>query len=253
MTRSTILLGVNIDHTATLRQARFRDAGRTCGAFVEPDPVLVALLAEQAGADGITVHLREDRRHIQERDVLRLRENIQTRLNLEMACNEAIVDFAIKLRPDCVCLVPENRSEVTTEGGLDLIAGRENVARVVARMNDAGIPASLFIAPDPTQIAVAAELHAPWIELHTGAFANAYYDPALREKELLRLRRAAEQASLLDIAVNAGHGINYTNIREVLTLPHLHELNIGHSILSRAVLYGIGEAVRTMKARIRGE
>jgi pyridoxine 5-phosphate synthase len=251
--RTAVLLGVNIDHAATLRQIRYRETPRTHGRFVEPDPVLVALLAEQSGADGITAHLREDRRHIQEEDLRRLRENIRTRLNLEMACDEAAVEFALALRPDSVCLVPENRREVTTEGGLDIAANLDRVAAVVGRMSAAGIAVSLFIDPDPGQVAAAAAARAPWVELHTGAFANAFYDAPRREAELLRLRRAAEQAANLDLAVNAGHGVNYVNIRDVLTIPHLRELNIGHAILSRALLNGIGEAVSAMKARLRGE
>ncbi|MDR2844510.1 MAG: pyridoxine 5'-phosphate synthase [Puniceicoccales bacterium] len=250
MAHTNILLGVNIDHAATLRQARYREADRTCGQFVEPDPVAIALAAEQAGADGITAHLREDRRHIQERDILRLRECIQTRLNLEMACDEAIVEFALKLRPDSVCLVPENRREVSTEGGLDVVALGKRVAGIVARMSDAGIVTSLFIDPEPAQIAAAAAARAPWVELHTGAFANACYEPARRDAELLRLCRAADQAAQLDLTVNAGHGINYVNIRQIVAIPHLHELNIGHSILSRALLHGIGDAVRAMKAHL---
>lgn len=252
MTSVPVLLGVNIDHAATLRQARYREAGRTCGQFVEPDPVAVALLAEQAGADGITVHLREDRRHMQERDIVRLRECIQTRLNLEMACDESIVKFALGLRPDSVCIVPEKREEVSTEGGLDLVAQQGRIREIVARMNGAGIATSVFIAPDPAQIAAAAAVGAPWVELHTGAFANAYYDAPARAMELARLRRAAEHAAQLDLVVNAGHGINYVNIREVLALPHLHELNIGHAILARALLCGIDGAVREMRARLRG-
>ncbi|MDR1498557.1 MAG: pyridoxine 5'-phosphate synthase [Puniceicoccales bacterium] len=251
--RATVLLGVNIDHAATLRQARYRETPHTHGGFVEPDPVFVALLAEQAGADSITAHLREDRRHMRDDDLRRLRESIQTRLNLEMACHDAIARFALALRPDSVCLVPENRSEVTTEGGLDVVADFDRVSDIVARMSAAGIATSLFIDPNPEQVAAAAAARAQLVELHTGAFANAFYDNLRREAELLRLRRAAEQAANLDLAVNAGHGINYVNIRDVLTIPHLNELNIGHAILSRALLNGIGEAVSAMKARLRGE
>lgn len=240
-----ILLGVNIDHAATLRQARYRAA--TGDALpVEPDPVEFALRAERAGGDGITVHLREDRRHIQERDVWRLREKIATRLNLEMACTPAMTAFALKLKPDSVCLVPENRQEVTTEGGLDVVGNRERVAAVVEAMNAAGIKTSLFIDPDAPQIALSAELQAPWIELHTGAYATEYYTAA-RAREFERLRRGAEQGRALGLVVNAGHGINYVNIAEVRTLPHLHELNIGHSIVSRALFSGVAEAVGEMK------
>jgi len=243
-----ILLGLNIDHCATLRQARYRTAGRA-GGIIEPDPVTLALLAEQAGADGITVHLREDRRHIQERDVWRLRESIATRLNLEMACTPAGTRFALKLKPDSVCLVPENRAEITTEGGLNVVAHRSRVQRCTDAMNAAGIATSLFIDPEPAQIQLAAELRAPWIELHTGAYANAGV-PARRRRQLARLRDGAVLAHELGLVVNAGHGINYVNIAELRQLPHLHELNIGHSIISRALFTGIEEAVREMKARM---
>ncbi len=244
-----ILLGVNIDHCATVRQARYRQAETTVGGAVEPDPVLLAVLSERAGADGITVHLREDRRHIQERDVWRLRETIQTRLNLEMACTSVMVEFALALKPDSVCLVPENRNEVTTEGGLDVVANRERVRACVDAMNGAGIKTSLFIDPEPAQIELAAELRAPWIELHTGAYANACYTPR-RAPERERLRAGAVLGHSLGLTVNAGHGINYVNIAEIRDIPHLHELNIGHSIISRALFTGIEEAVREMKARM---
>jgi pyridoxine 5-phosphate synthase len=247
-----ILLGVNIDHCATLRQARYRQAGVSEGGAIEPDPVALALLAERAGADGITVHLREDRRHIQDRDVERLRGAIATRLNLEMACTAAMTDYALRLRPESVCLVPENRQEVTTEGGLDVVGNRDRVRGVVEAMSGAGIRTSLFIGPDEAQIELAAELGAPWIELHTGAYAEAYYRPE-RAAEFERLRSGAVRGHALGLVVNAGHGINYVNIDEVRGLPHLHELNIGHSIISRALSTGIDEAVRTMKARMNPE
>jgi pyridoxine 5-phosphate synthase len=246
-----ILLGVNIDHCATLRQARYRDSGRTTGGNVEPDPVTLALFAERAGADGITVHLREDRRHIQERDVERLRESIATRLNLEMACTPAMLEYALKLKPDSVCLVPENRREVTTEGGLNVVGAEDRVRAVVDAMGAAGIVTSLFIDPDEPQIELAARLKSPWIELHTGAYAEAFHSTG-RQPELERLRRGAALAHQLGLVVNAGHGINYVNIAEIRTLPHLHELNIGHSILSRALSTGIAEAVGEMKARMNG-
>jgi pyridoxine 5-phosphate synthase len=245
-----ILLGVNIDHCATLRQARYRQADTTTGGGVEPDPVTLALVAERAGADGITVHLREDRRHIQERDVWRLRETIATRLNLEMSCTPAMTELALKLKPQSVCLVPENRQEVTTEGGLDVVGNRERVERCVDAMNEAGITTSLFIDPDEPQIELSAELRAPWVELHTGAYAAGYGTAAVRAREFQRLRLGAVRAHDLGLKVNAGHGINYVNIAEVRTLPHLHELNIGHSIISRALFTGIEEAVREMKTRM---
>jgi len=219
------------------------------GGAVEPDPVALALQAERAGADGITVHLREDRRHIQGHDVRRLRESIATRLNLEMACTPAMTEFALQLKPDSVCLVPENRTEVTTEGGLDVAAQEDRVRAVVEAMQAAGIVTSLFIDPDETQIELAAELKSPWVELHTGAYANAYYSPQ-RKGEFERLRRGAALAYQLGLVVNAGHGINYVNIGEIRTLSHLHELNIGHSIMSRALFTGVDEAVREMKSRM---
>ena len=244
-----ILLGVNIDHCATVRQARYRQVAPEAAAAVEPDPVALALWAEQAGADGITVHLREDRRHIQERDVWRLRESISTRLNLEMACTPEMTAFALKLKPATVCLVPENRQEVSTEGGLDVVGQRARVKAVIDAMTDAGIQTSLFIDPEEAQIDLAAKLRAPIVELHTGAYANAYYTPA-RTKEFNALRLGCVRAHELGLTVNAGHGINYVNIAEIRTLPHLHELNIGHSIISRALFTGIEEAVRELKARM---
>lgn len=242
-----ILLGVNVDHVATVRQARYRAHPLDHGDEVEPDCVEFALRCERAGADGITMHLREDRRHVQDSDVRRARAQIQTRLNLEMACTEAMVEYALQLKPDSVCLVPESREEVTTEGGLDVVGQKSRVAEVIAAMTGAGITTSLFIDPDPAQIEMSAELKSPWIELHTGAYANAYYHPG-RARELDILRQGAERAHRLGLIVNAGHGINYSNISEVLTLPHLHELNIGHSIISRALYLGVESAVREMKA-----
>ena len=251
MNAQSILLGVNIDHVATVRQARYRATGSTCGGTVEPDPVFLALLAERAGADGITVHLREDRRHIQEDDVRRLRECIATRLNLEMACTAAMIEFALQLKPDAVCLVPEGREEVTTEGGLDAAGQKTRVGEAVDALRGAGITTSLFIEPDPAQIEVAAELGSPWIELHTGSYADAYRSKR-RAGEFRRLREGGARAHGAGLVVNAGHGINYVNIAEIRTLPHLHELNIGHSIVSRALSTGIEEAVREMKARMAG-
>lgn len=248
MTPDQVLLGVNIDHAATLRQARYRSAGRTAGFVVEPDPVLIGLLAEKAGADSITVHLREDRRHMQDEDVQRLRVCMATRLNLEMAATDAMVALALDLKPDSVCLVPEKREEISTEGGLDVVASASRVGEVVAAMTEAGIETSLFIDPDQAQVEKSAELKAPWIELHTGSFANA--GGAVRSLELERLATAAELGASLGLVINAGHGINYVNIAEIMELPHLHELNIGHSIISRSLIYGIDEAVREMKAQM---
>lgn len=242
-----MLLGVNIDHCATLRQARYRHLQPEDFPYIEPDVTELSLLCEKAGADGITAHLREDARHIQAHDILNLREKISTRLNLEMACTPQMLKFALEIKPDSVCLVPENRQEITTEGGLDAIGQIDRVREITEAMNDAGIQTSLFIDPDPAQIEVAAEVQAPWIELHTGAFANLYHLPDQYAPELKRLQEGAELAHSLGLVVNAGHGINYTNIQEILTIPHLHELNIGHSIMSRAMFSGIGEAVSTMR------
>lgn len=249
MTSPHILLGVNVDHVATLRQARYRAHPLDHGDEVEPDCVEFALLCERAGADGITMHLREDRRHVQDSDVQRARAQIQTRLNLEMACTQEMIDYALKLKPDSVCLVPESREEITTEGGLDIVGQKSRVGEVVAAMTAAGITTSLFIDPDPAQIETAAALKSPWIELHTGAYANAYYHEG-RVRELDTLREGAQLAHSLGLTVNAGHGINYTNISEVVTLPHLHELNIGHTIISRALFVGVVQAVREMKAHL---
>ncbi len=242
-----MLLGVNIDHCATLRQARYRHLEPGEFSYVEPDPVELALLCEKAGADGITAHLREDARHIQDKDVRLLREKISTRLNLEMACTKQMLAFALEIKPDSVCLVPENREEITTEGGLDAAGQIDRVREITDAMNEAGIRTSLFIDADPRQIEVAVQVQAPWIELHTGAFANHYHDPGKMERELATLCKGAELAHREGLTVNAGHGINYINIGEILIIPHLHELNIGHSIMSRAMRTGIEEAVSTMR------
>lgn len=247
---SNILLGVNVDHCATVRQARFREHALDHGNEVEPDPVAFALLCEQAGADGITMHLREDRRHVQDSDIRRAHAQIRTRLNFEMGCSDEIVALALELKPHSVCLVPESREEVTTEGGLDIVGQKARVGDVVSAMAEAGIITSLFIDPDPAQIEASAELKAEWIELHTGAYANAYYGDR-RAAELGVLCQGAELAHSLGLVVNAGHGINYTNITEVLEIPHLHELNIGHTIVSRALFVGVEQAVREMKAYLK--
>lgn len=248
---SPLLLGVNIDHAATLRQARYRGETHAAGQYVEPDPVFLALLAERAGADGITVHLREDLRHIQAEDVERLREAVQTRLNLEMAATDAMVEYALHLRPETVCLVPENRQEVTTEGGLDVIGQRDRITAAAQALAEAGIAVSLFIDPEPVAIDFAAQIKAPLVELHTGSYARSWYDLPARARELARLREGARRAASAGLTVNAGHGLNYINIRPVAALPELHELNIGHSILSRALSTGIEEAVRTMRDHLR--
>ncbi len=237
-------LGVNIDHAATLRQARY--ARNADSILVEPDPVEAALVAEKAGADGITAHLREDRRHIQDRDVFRLKETLRTKLNLEMGNAPEIVAIALEVRPHDACLVPENRNEVTTEGGLDCLAHRAGLADTIGKLHDVGTVVSLFIDPDPDQIRAAADLKAEHIELHTGAFANATGEA--RKAELQRLIEGAKLAHDLGLRINAGHGLNYTNVRELFAVPHLEELNIGHSIISRALLTGVATAVAEMKS-----
>jgi len=234
-------LGVNIDHVATLREARYR--GRAWG---EPDPVEAALACERAGAHGITAHLREDRRHILDRDVMALRERIRTRLNLEMALAPEIVEIALRVRPGIVCLVPERRQEVTTEGGLDVVANLALVTEVAGRMNRAGIEVSLFIAPDPAQIEAAARTGAAYIELHTGAYAEHVIEGQGVEAELNRLTVGAEQALRLGLRVNAGHGLTVANLPPLLDrVPHLEELNIGHSLVAGAVFTGLETAVRS--------
>jgi pyridoxine 5-phosphate synthase len=234
-------LGVNIDHVATVREARYR--GRERG---EPDPIEAALLCESAGAHGITAHLREDRRHMQDRDIRRLRAALKTRLNLEMADVPEIVAFALEIKPDIICLVPERRTEVTTEGGLDVASHWLSLTETRKRMNDAGIEVSLFITPDAPQIEASARVGAQFVELHTGAFAENFHRKRERARESDRLIAAARQAHDLGLQVNAGHGLNYQNIGAIYQVPHLVELNIGHSIISRALIVGIATAVREM-------
>ena len=237
-------LGVNIDHIATVRQARYALNPRSIN--IEPDPVEAALAAERGGAVGITAHLRQDRRHIADADILRLKERISTKLNLEMGNAPEIVAIALKILPADVCLVPESREEVTTEGGLDCVVHRATLDPTVKALRDAGIRVSLFIDPEPTQIAAALELGAPVVELHTGAYAEA--SGGARESELKRLIHASRLAAEAGIQVNAGHGLNYNNIGPILTLPKLVELNIGHSIVSRALFVGMEQATREMVA-----
>ncbi|HEY3761750.1 MAG TPA: pyridoxine 5'-phosphate synthase [Verrucomicrobiae bacterium] len=233
-------LGVNIDHVATLREARYRGRG-----FGEPDPVAAARICQDAGAHGITAHLREDRRHIQDRDVWKLRE-MTKRLNLEMANADEIIAIALKLKPEIVCIVPERRQEVTTEGGLDVVANEKSLADTRKKMNDAGIEVSLFIAPDAQQIEASARIGGQFIELHTGRFAEHFADARERDAELKRLVSGAKQAHSLGLRVNAGHGLNYENLPALFAVPHLEELNIGHSIVSRAVFAGMESAVKEM-------
>jgi pyridoxine 5-phosphate synthase len=236
-------LGVNIDHVATLREARYR--GRETG---EPDPVAAALVCEAAGAHGITAHLREDRRHIQDRDVWQLRQVIRTRLNLEMANSPEILAIALNLKPNIVCLVPERRQEVTTEGGLEVASQWTALRETRQKLNDAGIDVSLFITPDSHQIQAAAQIGSQFIELHTGRFAETFSDARLREQELNRLISGARLAQALGLQVNAGHGLNYTNLPALRQVPHLVELNIGHAIVSRAVTAGLAAAVTDLLA-----
>jgi pyridoxine 5-phosphate synthase len=242
---SGLRLGVNIDHVATLRQARYATMPESKN--VEPDPVIAASVCERAGAGGIVAHLRADRRHIQDRDIERLRQNIMTKLNLEMGNTPEIVDFALRIVPDEVCLVPEKREEVTTEGGLDVIAHRKELQPSVKRLQLAGIRVSLFIDPTLEQVDAAAELGVEMVELHTGRLANAFTDK-IEKEELEKLRAAARAASESQLQVNAGHGINYKNIALIHQIPNLTELNIGHSIVSRAVRVGLGTAVKEMLA-----
>jgi len=238
-------LGVNIDHIATIRQAR-----RT----VEPDPVAAAVLAELAGADGITVHLREDRRHIQDRDVRLLRQTVRTHLNLEMAATDEMVAIALDIKPDYVTLVPERREEVTTEGGLDVAGQVDRLKSVVAQLQGAGIPVSLFIDADAAQIEASAQVQAKFIELHTGPYAEAHSEGERdRERELAILAQGAQHALGLGLRVNAGHGLTYWNTYPVACISGMEELNIGHSIISRAALVGLERAVREMKQVIQGQ
>jgi pyridoxine 5-phosphate synthase len=243
-------LGVNIDHVATLRQARYRGAGQD-GAVPEPDPVWAAVQVELAGAHGITVHLREDRRHMQDRDIRLLRQTIRTSLNLEMADAPEIVAFAEEVKPDEVCLVPEKRAEVTTEGGLNVRGARKSLGKTIPRLQKAGSVVSLFIDADESQIKAGADLGAQFIELHTGRYANARGESA-QKREIERLAKGARLAHKLGLRVNAGHGLNYQNTPGILVVPHLEVLNIGHSIVSRAVFVGLPRAVREMLALMRG-
>lgn len=229
-------LGVNVDHVATLRQAR----GTTY-----PDPLFAALIAEQAGADSITIHLREDRRHIQDRDVRMCKDALQTRLNLEMAATEEMVRIALEVRPPDVCLVPEKRTEVTTEGGLDVIGQQDSLKAICARLKEARIRVSLFIDPEPAQLEAAVRVGAPVVELHTGAYAETSGEQQARE--LKRIEVAARHAAKLGLTVHAGHGLHYHNVHPVAAIPEIVELNIGHAIVAHAVIHGLAPAVSEMK------
>lgn len=235
--RAEIGLGVNIDHVATLRQAR---------GTPYPEPLHAALLAEQAGADAITLHLREDRRHIQDRDVEMLRGMLQTRMNLEMAVTEEMLAIAERIRPQDCCLVPERREELTTEGGLDVAGQAGRVGEACARLAEAGVRVSLFIDADPVQVEAAAQCRAPVIELHTGGYADAP-DERQREREFKRLLEAVQVGVAQGLQVNAGHGLHYHNVQAIAALPEIRELNIGHAIIARAVFGGLYEAVAEMK------
>ena len=234
---SKILLGVNIDHVATLRNAR-----GTC----YPEPAHLAAVAETSGADGITIHLREDRRHIHDRDVVVLAKTLQTRMNLEMAVTDEMVDIAIKTQPTFVCLVPEKREELTTEGGLDVAGNYDKIAAAVSRLNAANIQVSLFIDPEQVQIDAAVKMKAAYVELHTGQYADAKNDQ-VQAAELARVATAATYAHHVGIKVNAGHGLNYHNVKPVAALPEIEELNIGHAIVARALVDGFSAAVSEMK------
>jgi len=233
-------LGVNIDHIANVRQAR-----RT----VEPDPVPFAMLAELGGADGITVHLREDRRHIQDRDVTLLRQTVRSRLNLEMAATEEMLTIALQLGPDMVTLVPERREEVTTEGGLDVASQLTSMTGIVGRLQESGIPVSIFVDPDEPQLQACRSSGARWVELHTGAYAEASW--AQQPRELARLTEGSSIARQLGLRVNAGHGLTYQNVEPVAAIEGMEELNIGHSIVARALAVGLQQAVREMKALVQ--
>lgn len=233
------LLGVNVDHVATVRQARRAD---------EPDPAWAAVLAELGGADGITIHLREDRRHIQDRDLRVMRETVSVKLNLELACQEDVIEIAVLMQPDQVTIVPENRAEITTEGGLDVASHRKSVAQTIGRLQETGIEVSLFLDPDLRQIDLAKELCAQAVELHTGKYASAQ-GPA-RTAELSRLARAGERVLECGLTLHAGHGLTYQNVGPIAALRGMCELNIGHSIVARALMVGFQQAVREMKQLI---
>lgn len=234
---NTLLLGVNIDHIATLRQAR---------GTRYPDPIQAAIEAEQAGADGITLHLREDRRHIQDRDVEMLKDILHTRMNLEMAVSEEMLIIAERIQPEFCCLVPEHREELTTEGGLDVAGQPERIASACSRLSAAGVMVSLFIDADPRQIEAAAQSGAPYIEIHTGHYANLSNE-AEQEQELARIISAVEMAVESGLKVNAGHGLHYHNVQAIARIPQLIELNIGHAIIARALFTGLQQAVLDMK------
>jgi pyridoxine 5-phosphate synthase len=237
MNKPTILLGVNIDHVATLRQAR---------GTRYPEPVQAALVAEQAGADGITAHLREDRRHIQDRDIFLLKELLHTRLNLEMAVTDEMVGIAVQVKPYACCLVPEKRTELTTEGGLDVAGNFARLQTACGQLADAGVEVSLFIDPDEIQIDAAVKAGAPVVELHTGRYADAA-NAVEQAEELARIRQAAHYAHRCGLQVNAGHGLHFHNVADICRIPEITELNIGHSIIAQAVFSGLAQTVADLK------
>lgn len=233
----SIYLGVNVDHVATLREARHTRY---------PDPLEAVFLAERGGADGITIHLREDRRHIQEHDVWAIQQRLATRLNLEMALTEGMIELAERIKPAWACIVPEKRAELTTEGGLDVIGQEAQIKAMIERLQSAGIQVSLFIDPDEQQIAASKRVQADAVEIHTGCYADAT-DVVTRERELQRIERAAHDATQQGLIVNAGHGLNYHNVQAIAAISCIHELNIGHAIVARALFSGMEQAVRDMK------
>ncbi|MGO2478804.1 MAG: pyridoxine 5'-phosphate synthase [Pseudoalteromonas sp.] len=232
-----ILLGVNVDHIATLRQAR---------GTSYPDPAHAASVAEHAWADGITIHLREDRRHIQDRDAYVMAKTIQTRMNLEIAVTDEMIDIALEIQPEYVCLVPEKREELTTEGGLDVAGNLDKIKAATTRLSNKGIKVSLFIDADKAQLDAAKECNAPYVEIHTGAYADAQND-ADTQKELEHIRQGVEYAASIGLVVNAGHGLHYHNVKPIAAMPEIYELNIGHAIIARAAIDGLDKAVRDMK------
>jgi pyridoxine 5-phosphate synthase len=241
MNKNLILLGVNIDHVATLRQAR---------GTIYPEPVQAALVAEQAGADSITAHLREDRRHIQDRDIFLLKDMIHTRLNMEMAVTEEMIGIATQVRPAACCLVPEKREELTTEGGLDVAGNLQRMQWACEQLAGAGVEVSLFIDPDEAQIDAAVKAGAPVVELHTGRYAEAK-DAARQAEELARIRQVAHYAHSAGLQVNAGHGLHFYNVEAICAIPELVELNIGHSIIAQAVFSGLAQTVKDLKRIMR--
>jgi pyridoxine 5-phosphate synthase len=246
---SELRLGVNIDHVATLRQIRYASMPESKNA--EPDIIATAAICEHSGAHGIVAHLRSDRRHMQDRDIQRLRDNVITKLNLEMGNTPEILDVALRIVPDEVCLVPEKREELTTEGSLNVMAQKAELEPTIARLHAAGIRVSLFVDPDLAQIDAAGELAVDMVELHTGRLANAFAEN-IEKQELSNLQQAAKSAAELHMQVNAGHGINYANIALIHKIPHLTELNIGHSIIARAIFAGLDSAVREMLGAMEG-